>query len=91
MFLTFLHIGICIFWKNWTFFVFLTKLYVGKAKFIENEHFMNRSITRHLNEHKKCFEHFYGFSAYPPEAPKIVKNLEFSRFYHIFGVLGPFV
>jgi hypothetical protein len=51
---------------------------------------MNRSVRRHLNEHKKNFEFFFRVSAYPLGGPKMAKKLEFSRFYHILAVFGHF-
>ena len=72
------------------FHVFLPKRYAGNAKFIEKQHFMNRSIRRHLNEHKIFFEFFLRLLVDPLGGPKMAKKLEISRFYHILVVFGHF-
>jgi hypothetical protein len=51
---------------------------------------MNRSVRRHLNEHKKIFDFFFAVSADPLGGAKQVKKLEFSCFYHILGVFVHF-
>ena len=72
------------------FHVFLPKRYAGSAKFVEKQHFRNRSIRRHLNEHKKIFEFFFRLLVHPLGGPKMAKKLEISRFYHILVVFGHF-
>jgi len=72
------------------FHVFIPKRYSGNAKFIEMRHFMNRSITRHLNENKIKIRIFFRLLVDPLGGPKMAKKLEISRFYHILAVYDHF-
>jgi len=51
---------------------------------------MNRSVRRHLNEHKIFFEFFSRLLGDSLERPKMAKKLAFSPFYHILAVLVHF-
>jgi hypothetical protein len=51
---------------------------------------MNRSVRRHLNEHKFFLKLFSRLSGDPLERPKMAKKLVFSHFYYILAVLGHF-
>jgi hypothetical protein len=51
---------------------------------------MNRSIIRHLNEHKRNVEKKFRLLVDPLGNPKMAKKIEISRFYHILTVFGHF-
>ena len=72
------------------FRVFLPICNAGDTEFVESQHLANRFVRRHLNEHKKFFEIFFGVSGYPLGGPKMAEKLEISRFYHILVVFGHF-
>ena len=70
--------------------IFLPKRYAQNAKIIEIQHFMKRSVRIHLNEHNFFLFIFFDHLFNPLGDPKMVKKLEFSRFYHILGVFEHF-
>ena len=56
----------------------------------ENQHFMNRSVRRHINRSKKYFFRFFPPIQSTPERSQNGEKLKFSLFYHILGVFQHF-
>ena len=72
------------------FNIFIPKCHPSKANFIQTHHLMNRSVRRHLKEHKKYFLIFFGFSVYTLGGLEKVKKLDFLHFCQILDVFGHF-
>ena len=51
---------------------------------------MNRSVRRHLKEHKKYFLNFFRVSVYTLGGLEMVKKLEFLHFCQILDAFGHF-
>ena len=66
---------------------FLPKWFAGNVKLIKMRYFLNHSVRRHLNDHKKWL--IFSASSRPPGGPKMVENLECSRFLY-FVSFWPF-